>query len=289
MARLFVRAGVAFIVLAVFTAGVAVVLNARESPPKIEPVCRATANEGTSTLAVDQTANAALIATVAEDRGLPARAVTIALATAMQESKLRNIDYGDRDSVGLFQQRPSQGWGTVEEILDPIYATGQFYAGLEKVPDYENLPIAEAAQAVQRSAFPEAYAAHEEVARRFASALTGNSPAGLACHLPPAASPGVGEAAAAALTGAFGESLGLAREPASSSDDAAQGLGGKLTAVAPTERLGWAVAAWAVANADALGVSAVDAGDLRWERTWGEWRDRNEALPAGETVIELAD
>jgi hypothetical protein len=132
-------------------------------------------------LTTDQSQNAALIAAVAVRRGLPARAVSIALATAFQESKLRNIDYGDRDSLGLFQQRPSQGWGTPEQLLDPTYATNAFYDELEEVDGYEEMRITEAAQAVQRSGFPEAYADHEEGARALASALTGWSAARFTC------------------------------------------------------------------------------------------------------------
>ena len=85
----------------------------------------------------EQAENASLIASVAIERGLPARAVSIALATAFQESKLINIDYGDRDSLGLFQQRPSQGWGTAEEILDPVYASNAFYDALVEIDGYE--------------------------------------------------------------------------------------------------------------------------------------------------------
>jgi hypothetical protein len=132
-------------------------------------------------LTTAQSENAALIAAVAVRRGLPARAVSIALATAFQESKLRNIDYGDRDSVGLFQQRPSQGWGTEEELLDPTYAANAFYDELEEVDGYQDMRITEAAQAVQRSGFPEAYEEHAEGARVLASALTGWSPARFSC------------------------------------------------------------------------------------------------------------
>ena len=91
-------------------------------------------------------------------RGLPARAASIALATAYQESKLRNLDHGDRDSLGLFQQRPSQGWGTAKQIQDPYYATNAFYDALVKIDGYQTMRITEAAQEVQRSGFPEAYA-----------------------------------------------------------------------------------------------------------------------------------
>ena len=115
---------------------------------------------------------AGLITAIAVQRGLPARAASIALATAYQESDLRNLDGGDRDSAGLFQQRPSQGWGTLEEVRDPVHATNAFYDALAKVDGYEQLEITEAAQEVQRSGFPDAYADHEADARALASALT---------------------------------------------------------------------------------------------------------------------
>ncbi|MBO8187015.1 heavy metal transporter [Streptomyces spirodelae] len=132
-------------------------------------------------LAPEQAANAATIAAVASRRGLPERAVTIALATAMQESKLRNIGHGDRDSIGLFQQRPSQGWGTADQIGDPVYSASRFYDHLVKVPGYSRLPLTVAAQRVQRSGFPQAYAKHEMNAALLTGALTGRRPATLSC------------------------------------------------------------------------------------------------------------
>src|SRR3954462_7183366 len=116
------------------------------------------------TLTGEQIANARTIARVAYDRGLPERAVVIALATAMQESRLRNLDYGDRDSLGLFQQRPSQGWGTPEQVRDPVYAAGKFYDHLVQVPDWQTRRLTEASQLVQRSGWPEAYQKHEGMA-----------------------------------------------------------------------------------------------------------------------------
>src|SRR5690606_21975921 len=126
--------------------------------------CTAPLEDETLGLAPDQADNAALMGAVALRRELPARAVTIAIATAMQESRLRNIDYGDRDSVGLFQQRPSQGWGTEEQVMDPVYSTNAFYDALVRVEGYQDMAITEAAQAVQRSGFPDAYAQHEPMA-----------------------------------------------------------------------------------------------------------------------------
>ena len=105
-------------------------------------------------LTTEQGENAALIAAIGVSRGLPARAVSIALATAYQESKIRNLTHGDRDSLGLFQQRPSQGWGTTTQVRDPYYSINKFYDALEKIDDYKSMRITEAAQKVQRSGSP---------------------------------------------------------------------------------------------------------------------------------------
>jgi hypothetical protein len=122
-------------------------------------------------LTAEQITNATTIARVAWDRGLPERAVVIALATAMQESRLRNLDHGDRDSLGLFQQRPSQGWGTPQQVQDPVYAAGKFYDHLVQVPGWDSGRLTDVAQAVQRSGFPEAYQKHEGMAVELADAL----------------------------------------------------------------------------------------------------------------------
>lgn len=158
----------------------------QRSETLIAEKCTAVVGSRKADLATDQAANAALITAVAVRRGLPPRAASIALATAMQESKLRNIGHGDHagpDSRGLFQQRPSQGWGTEEQVMDPYYASGAFYDALVKIPEYESLEITAAAQQVQRSAYPQAYAEHEDMGRVFASALTGQSAAALDCTL----------------------------------------------------------------------------------------------------------
>ncbi|MFE7579815.1 C40 family peptidase [Streptomyces sp. NPDC057521] len=102
---------------------------------------------------------------------VPARGQVVALATALQESGLRNLRYGDRDSLGLFQQRPSQGWGTAEQILDPVHASTKFYEALKKVSGWESVPVAQAAQAVQRSGFPDAYAKWEPLATALQQAI----------------------------------------------------------------------------------------------------------------------
>ncbi len=121
----------------------------------------------------EQRQNAATIIGVAQRAGAPPRAWLVALATAMQESTLRNINYGDRDSLGLFQQRPSQGWGTPAQVTDPVYSTRIFIDRLLKVPNWERLPVTVAAQTVQRSAFPDAYAKWEGLAADLIAQLAG--------------------------------------------------------------------------------------------------------------------
>jgi hypothetical protein len=134
-------------------------------------------------LAPEQLLNASIITDVAMRRGLPEQAVIVALATAQQESKLKNLDYGDADSIGLFQQRPSQGWGSEEQILDPVYSSGKFFDALVKVRNWEGLTVAAAAQAVQRSAFPDAYTSWQPLGTALGAALTGLTLTQLTCRL----------------------------------------------------------------------------------------------------------
>ena len=124
-----------------------------------------------ATLSDEQRTNAATIIGVARGMGAPPRAWLVALATAMQESTLRNINYGDRDSLGLFQQRPSQGWGSPAEVTDPVYSTTIFIERLLEVPGWETMPVTVAAQTVQRSAFPNAYAKWEGLAAELVQGL----------------------------------------------------------------------------------------------------------------------
>ena len=124
---------------------------------------------GGSVFDVSQLQNAATIAGVGRNMGASPRDIMIALMTAMQESGLRNLNYGDRDSVGLFQQRTSQGWGTIEQIMTPSYSAGKFFEGLLKIEDRGSMSLSQAAQAVQRSAFPDAYAKWEDEARAIMS------------------------------------------------------------------------------------------------------------------------
>lgn len=122
-------------------------------------------------LSDEQRQNAATIIGVARGMGAPPRAWLVALATAMQESTLRNINYGDRDSLGLFQQRPSQGWGSPAQVTDPVYSTTIFIERLLEVPGWDTMPVTVAAQTVQRSAFPNAYAKWENLAAELVQGL----------------------------------------------------------------------------------------------------------------------
>ncbi|WP_457029730.1 C40 family peptidase [Kitasatospora sp. P5_F3] len=126
-------------------------------------------------LTTEQINNAQIIYQVSVQLQLPARAAVVALATAMQESTLTNLAWGDRDSLGLFQQRPSQGWGTAAQIMDPVYSSKAFYAQLVKVPLWEVLPVTVAAQRVQRSAFPDAYAKWEGTSQHLVATFGGSA------------------------------------------------------------------------------------------------------------------
>ncbi|MFC9608005.1 C40 family peptidase [Streptomyces niveus] len=119
----------------------------------------------------EQIPNAKVIVATGIQMNIPARGQVIALATALQESTLRNLTSGDRDSLGLFQQRPSQGWGTRAQISDPVYASTRFYNALKSVTGWEEMPLTQAAQRVQKSGFPDAYARHETLATALQQAL----------------------------------------------------------------------------------------------------------------------
>lgn len=112
------------------------------------------AGGSTEEVSAEQAANAATIAQAALQRGLPEWAITVGLATAVQESKLMNLTYGDEDSLGLFQQRPSQGWGSREEILDPVYAADTFYEALEQVDGWAEMELTVASAAPSRTPTP---------------------------------------------------------------------------------------------------------------------------------------
>lgn len=239
------------LVLAVALVGM--VLTDRE--PTRSEYCTADVGQTHAQIDTDQAHWATLMGAIAWRRGLPPRATTIALATAFQETKIHNLDYGDRDSVGLFQQRPSQGWGTREQILDPVYAINRFYDALIKVDGYEAMTITDAAQDVQRSAFPGAYGAHEDYARALASALRGYSTAAFSCTINPVGG-GRTKAIAQDMRSAFGR-IPLTRETGV--------LTLPLSGPAPdVEARGWALAHYAVGNAARLKIASVAFDGLHW-------------------------
>ena len=269
--------------------------------------CTATVSGRTVTLSLEQAENAALVTAVSVDRGLPARAATIALATAYQESKLYNLEDGDRDSLGLFQQRPSQGWGTREQILNPYYAANAFYDSLQKIDGYDTMRVTVAAQRVQRSGFPEAYADHEADARVLASALTGNSPHAFSCTVDDA------DGASARLTRSGlthradvvrrevsevfgGPPLGGFR-PGGVSNGHMEGSAhydGRAIDVfvrpisAQNKIRGWAIAQYLVAQADRLAIRTVIFDDRIWtagSRSDDGWRDYDPPESSGDRAF----
>jgi hypothetical protein len=278
--------------------------------------CSAQVGGMTVDLSTEQAENASLIAAVGVRRGLPARAVSIALATAYQESKLRNLDHGDRDSVGLFQQRPSQGWGSRRQILDPYYAANAFYDALQRVDGYQDMRITEAAQQVQRSGFPEAYEEHAGGARALASALTGYSPAGFSCvvHDPsaPSEAPGASgltpraDAVLSDVRRAFGDVPVGGFDPAGVSTGHMPGSAhydGRAADIfvrpvsAENRRRGWAIAQYLVAHAQRLALDHVIFDGRIWStgrRSEDGWRPYRPAAartadPQTRAVLEHRD
>ncbi len=275
------------VVLAALAVVVALVVAVVRRDPAVKASCETTVSGSSVRLSPEQMGNAATVAGISVKRGLPARAATIGLATVMQESTLVNVSYGDRDSLGLFQQRPSQGWGTKAQVMDPVHATNAFYDVLVDVDDYRTRPVTEVAQAVQRSGFPDAYAQHEGRARVLASALTGQSPAALACRLDPDERPS-GEQGLPPLVRALRAEL-----PAVASTRVRGRDGLRLRTRSPATT--WAVAQWAVAQAERLGVARVYADGRLWSRTADStgWTSASgPGVPgrgAGATVILLED
>lgn len=143
-----------------------------QTPPLCAAVPTAGADAGVS-LSAEQLSNAATIVRVGQDMKVPPLGLVKAVATAWVESNLRNLDYGDRDSLGLFQQRPSSGWGDPTQLLDPQYAATKFYKALLALPDWQTSPPGVAEQQVQRSAYPDRYAPAELIAERIIVAAGG--------------------------------------------------------------------------------------------------------------------
>ena len=247
-----------------------------------EAYCAAVSPDGARrTLTPDQVQNAALIANIAVTRGLPDHAATVAIATAMQESRLTNLDYGDLDSLGLFQQRPSQGWGTAKQVSDMTYATNIFYDHLLQVPDWETIPVEDAAQEVQRSGYPELYATWDAMARAWASGLTGERSAGVTCALEPATSSdadGLVAAISATLPNVKVSVMPLNGKTGTNNGAATNTASTTLTITLPDglsadnrTRLCWQTAGWLVTQAHQYGIDALHADGMDWNRRAGTW------------------
>jgi len=241
--------------------------------------CTATAAGGTAHLSADQTKYATLIAASSIRHDLPPRAATIALATALQESDLENLDHGHADSVGLFQQRPSMGWGTEEQLQDPLYATDKFYTALARIPGYTTMSITDAAQRVQISARGDAYAQHESRSRSLASALTGETPAAFTCTK--MSDPGnwtTGQVADE-LTQAFGFTATPVGDRVTVKISSRPG---PATSAAAAR---WAVAAWAIGNTGQAPITSVSTSGRTWTVDGG-WRP-DPLAPETAVVITL--
>ncbi len=238
--------------------------------------CTVTVDGQSSTLTAEQANNAAIVVATAVRRDLSVRAATVALAAALQESDLRNLSEGDRDSLGLFQQRPSQGWGTVEQVTDPHFATNAFYDALLRLDGWEGLSVTEAAQAVQRSAFPDAYADHESQAVLWATALTGGAGVdAVSCSLN-GPTPQVGSAMP--MLERLSEDFGDLFQVEVVAEDA-----GHVTAIlrSSDDNLLAAVASWTVAVASGFAVESVRGYDAKWTRGRDSW----EGFDPGESSV----
>lgn len=246
---------VAVVATAAVLLTVVIVLLNLGSPGSLGPRCTVAAPPNSPELppswtgSPEQMDNAATIVGVGRRLNLPDRAVTIALATAIQESGLANLRGGDRDSVGLFQQRPSQGWGDQAQLNDTVYATTAFYDALVAVPGWSSLDVTQAAQRVQRSGFPEAYADHEPEARVIAVALLGQAPAALTC------------ADVDVTTPATDTVAGLARRETGNA---------RLSGAQPPQE-GWAIASWLVGHAKRLALDRVTYDGRTWTADGGTW------------------
>ncbi|HEX6682917.1 MAG TPA: hypothetical protein VF062_08990 [Candidatus Limnocylindrales bacterium] len=215
-------------------------------------------------LDADQMANAATVSAVGLRRGVNPRAIVVALAVALQESKLRNLDHlGDRndhDSIGLFQQRPSQGWGSPEQIKDQRYAADRFYTALLKVKGWEGMRVTDAGQRVQRSKYPEAYQKWADDAEVLASAFSGQAQGVVSCT----ADGGPGTATVDAVE------QHLQRDFARKAPQVAK-EGQILRVPVSDATTAWQFAHWLVAQSPALGITSVTVAGRQWLGDKGGW------------------
>ena len=243
--------------------------------------CTVTANGETYARTAEQTNYAALIAASGRRMDLPTFGTTVAIAAAIQESGLRNLDYGDRDSLGLFQQRPSQGWGTAEEILNPNYAAVKFYSRLISVDGWQDMRVTDAAQAVQRSGYPEAYQDHADEAAAWSAAFRGEAAfAAVDCDLNAVTDASTAKRFTARLVADYGE--GVYTVSVVGRNNHAVLLG--ITATSGTQQDLDAIANWSVGVASEQAIASVTFGDAQWLREQGVGAVTSPAGYAGVTV-----
>jgi hypothetical protein len=256
--------------------------NVTSPPPP--PGCQVGTGVQAIDLAPEQAEVAATIAGVAARHRLPRQAVTIALAAALQESKLHNLDYGDRDSVGIFQQRPSEGWGSATELQDPVYATTKFYAALIKVHGYATMPVDRAAQAVQHSADGSAYQQWTDIAGQLTGSFTGKSPHTVSCWYTPS-----GPANLAGVEKQVRQTFGPAgRKAVVVRITTARSAKKNVTVLQVKPAAGWTVASWLVAHAQAYHLSQIRYAGFSWKAangTMGWQRETNPTSPSGKNGI----
>ncbi len=248
---LLLTAGVLAVVVTVVVSAAVLWSGLNKVPLPIEDRCEATAAKRLTVIDPEQARNAAIIAGMSIKRGLKPRAASIALATAYQESDIRNLDYGHADSIGLFQQRPSKGWGTIEQIMDPWYSTRSFYRVMERIKNWQTRDINDVAQAVQRSAYPDAYRKHVDRARTLASSLTGESPATFSCVV---AHPGKADP--------VGMKEFLAKTLGDTVNITVTDTGLSVSTTRPSDA--WAVASLAIAATKDYGLISVQVGTSSW-------------------------
>ena len=243
--------GVSLLIVVVVVVGLYVAF--RSVAPLLQGTdCTATGDGQAIALDTGQAGIAATIAGVAQKQAMPTRAVTVAFAAALQESKLRNLSYGDRDSVGVFQQRPSEGWGPRRDLEDPVYATSRFFQALAKVPGYQ------------------------QMATQMTAAFTGQAPHGVWCwYAQKIGRDARVDAATSGLAHAFGPQATRATvDPG-------------LIVQVRSAPMGWAVAAWLVSHAQQYRIDNLQYEGYQWTAANGKqgWAKAVSPAPPGSLVL----
>lgn len=257
------------IVAALFALGV----FGKRQPAPPRQRCIASTGHKSSEVDLAQAHYASIIAGIAVRRGLPTRAASIAVTTAATETNLHNLDHGDRDSAGLFQQRPSQGWGTKKQVMNPYYATNEFYDRLIKIKHWKTAKISDIAQRIQISKFPEAYKDHEETGQVLGPVLTGHSSHGIRCLIQDQQP---------------GDARGLAHSLRKTYQTTPKRSGRKIVIKASSDTLAWSYAQYAVANAREYGLSSAQVGKRRWTASSERLVGWKRVTPtAGDQTVQL--